>query len=141
MKNWEGKGVSHVCRHHSRWLPRGGEPMNSFESIVRKVGLPIWIVEWSRDSVTEMVVTLEPFQREPSWCEVCQVATKREVLCKGREHVYELTCDETKELKICGDKHIEKTSRSFEERLQREEEEKCILETLQRRPQLGRKTK
>ena len=80
----------------------GGELMTTFESIIGEVELPIGIVERSGDSAKEMVVKSNPFKREPCACEVCQLDKKREVDCKRRELVYELTRDG----KVCGDYYI-----------------------------------
>ena len=95
----------------------GGELMTTFESIIREVELPIRIVERSGDSVKEMVVKSNPFKREPCVCEVCQLDKKRKVNCKSRELVYELTCDGTRDGKVCGDRYIGETSRSLGERV------------------------
>ena len=95
----------------------GGELMTTFESIVREVELPIRIVERSGDSIKEMVVKSNPFKRQRCECEVCQLGKKGEINCKGRELVYELTCDGMKDGKICGEKYIGETSRSLAERV------------------------
>ena len=51
----------------------GGEFMTTFNSIVREVELPIQIVERSGDSIEEMVVKSNPFERQGCECEVLKV--------------------------------------------------------------------
>ena len=50
-------------------------------------------------------------------CEVCQLDKKREINCKSIELVYKLTCDGTRDGRVCGDKYIGETFRSLDGRV------------------------
>ena len=110
-----------------------GDLMKTFEKIVREVELPVRIVERSGNSVKDMVVRSNPFKRPRCTCEVCRLSEKGEVNCKGRELVYELTCEGVKDGNICGQKYIGETSRSLAERIGehigdlRERKEKSVM--------------
>ena len=91
---------------------------NECQKILKDAKLPIRTIERAGNSMKDMLVKSNPFERRECICEICKRNQRKKVNCKTRNVVYEIECFGSKNGEKCTDKYIGETSRSLGERFE-----------------------